>query len=134
MNEIEIAAEKLIPEAKVIYAAEYFAHKAAFYGQYGEDAIIESFCRYLKITQIGYLEIGIPHPIDLSNTFHFYLNGHHGVLVEANPNSKEDLMRVRPKDTVVSCGCGGAQDKGKVLDFFVTKDSSEINTFSKVSA
>ena len=43
LNEIKNMAKQLVPEADVLYASEVFTHKAAHFGQYGEDAVVESF-------------------------------------------------------------------------------------------
>lgn len=131
MDEIKNMSKWLIPGADVLYALEVFVHKAAHFGQYGEDAIVESFFSEKKIQDITYLEIGIPSPINLSNTYHFYLNGNKGVCIEANSNAIADLERVRPRDKIVSCGVGGTDEEGKQLDFFIMKNHPEINTFSR---
>lgn len=133
MDEIKNMSEQLIPGADVLYALEVFVHKAAHFGQCGEDAIVESYFRRKKIQDITYLEIGIPSPIDLSNTYHFYLNGSKGVCIEANPDAIADLERVRPRDKIVSCGVGGIDQEGRQLDFYIMKNHPAINTFSKDS-
>ena len=62
---------------------------------------------------------------------HFYLNGNKGVCVEANPEAIADLERVRSRDVIICGGCGGIEDEGKSLNFYIMKDHPAINTFSK---
>ena len=82
-----------------------------YYGQFGEDAVLQSIFREMawrqasrdnaaKISkQIGfYVDIGAFAPIQHSNTYWFYRRGWRGINVDATPGSMRIFRRVRPRD------------------------------------
>lgn len=105
--------------------------RASSYSQAGEDAAVRFAARYLQIADLSYLDIGAYHPIDINNTYLFYLLGHRGVLVEPNVTMCEELRRVRPEDTVLEAGIGVAAVRE--ADYYLMSDPA-WNTFSKEEA
>ena len=65
--------------------------KKISYSQLGEDLIIEFVFNGIGINKINYLDIGAHHPIEINNTYLFYLKGSYGVLIEPDPYFVEDL-------------------------------------------
>lgn len=91
----------------------------ASYAQSGEDAIISYILKFLQIqsNEITYLDLGANHAKELSNTFYFYKNGGHGVLVEANPELISELQAERPDDVVLNRAI--AIDQKREITFYV---------------
>ena len=133
LDEIQKMAKALNHKADVGFITDIFPNKAVYFGQYREDAIAEILLRKHTSDKIRYLEIGIPDPINGSNTYHFYLNGHTGVCVEANPDVIEAVRNKRPDDEVLCCGCGSLKEEGSNLEFYVIQGRTSANTFSKDS-
>jgi FkbM family methyltransferase len=104
------------------------------YSQQGEDLIVESICRVLKIDNPVYLDIGAADPIVENNTYHFYQKGSHGVLIEPNPVFGRKLEAARPRDIVLNVGVGF--NELRESDYFMVsgRDGSYLNTFSKEEA
>lgn len=69
----------------------YYSHS-----QFGEDMIL----RFLTNNRNHgfYVDIGAFHPIYLSNTFHFYDKGWHGINIDARRGSMELFNLLRPRD------------------------------------
>ena len=133
LKEIRENARAINTKADVEFITDIFPNKAVFYGQYREDAVVEILLRQHISRKIKYLEIGIPDPINGSNTYHFYRNGHTGVCVEANPNAAEIVQKKRPRDKVLCYGCGAVSDENSNLKFYVIAGRPGANTFSKES-
>lgn len=101
------------------------------YAQCGEDLIIDFALRCLNITRPTYLDIGAHHPTLLSNTYLFYRQDGHGVLVEADPLLHGEIAKVRKKDKCLNVGVGvDARDSAK----FYVMTTRTLNTFSKEEA
>jgi FkbM family methyltransferase len=115
-----------------INAKQPWAHSS--HSQQGEDLIIESICRFLKIESPTYLDIGAADPIVENNTYLFYEKGSLGVLVEPNPVFGRKLEAQRPRDIVLNVGVG-CNDL-RVSDYFMVsgRDGAYLNTFSKEEA
>lgn len=133
LKEIRENAKIINARADVEFIADVFPNKAVYFGQYREDAIVEILLRKHTHDRIKYLEIGIPDPINGSNTYHFYLNGHTGVCVEANPDKIKAVHDKRPNDKVLCYGCGAVKDEGSSLEFYIIEGRPSANTFSKDS-
>lgn len=78
------------------------------YGQAGEDLMVlalleaRALLEAADLAQARYLEIGGNHPFALSPTYLLSRRlGMRGVIVEANPDLIDDLVRGRPGDVVV---------------------------------
>jgi len=100
------------------------------FSQFGEDIIMNNIIIYLNIKNPTYIDIGAAHPFYENNTYMFYKNGGHGVLVEPNPRFVKQLKEVRSRDTVLGVGVGATDEKA--ADYYmVGSDGVELNTFSK---
>lgn len=100
------------------------------WSEFGEDIIVEKFLHRFGITDIFYMDIGIPTPISGSNTYHFYCKGDNGILVEPNPDVIDAIKRERSRDFVECCGIGSEEQNGKYLQFYRCDDIG-CSTFSK---
>ncbi len=101
------------------------------FSQAGEDMIVRFFLRYRQIAEMTYLDVGANDPIELSNTYYFYLRGFRGVLVEPNVSLCDRLRAVRPEDTTLAAGIGVGG--GTEADYYVMNFHG-LNTFSKEEA
>ncbi len=133
LDEIRENAKAINAKADVEFITDVFPNKAVYFAQYREDAIVEVLLRKHNKNKIKYLEIGVPDPINGSNTYHFYLNGHTGVCVEANPDMIRSVKDRRPNDEVLCYGCGAIKDEGSNLKFYVIEGRPGANTFSEES-
>ncbi len=107
-----------------------FTH--ATYSQSGEDAIVAFIFSYLKHTQpITYLDVGAYLPISDSNTYRFYQQAGHGVLIEPNIKLVPTLRETRPKDTVLNVGIGVTDQQA--ADYYLMT-APALNTFDKAQA
>jgi FkbM family methyltransferase len=75
-----------------------------------------------------YVDVGAFHPVRSSNTYFFYLNGWHGINIEARPGSRALFDRVRPRD--VNMELGISRESGEMTYYFVAEDST-MNSFSR---
>ncbi len=75
----------------------------AFYGQFGDDAILLLLLRCLNYNakNIHYLEIGTNDPILSNNTFFFYSIGASGVIIDPLPLVESFAKRMRPRDRFI---------------------------------
>jgi FkbM family methyltransferase len=101
------------------------------YAQYGEDLLIASLMRWLRIERPTYLDIGAHHPTYLSNTYLLYKRGSRGVCIEPDPELFVRLARVRRKDKHLNVGIGF--DDTRYADFYVMS-ARGLNTFSAEEA
>jgi len=100
------------------------------YAQCGEDLIIAFAARSLGFSTLTYLDIGAHHPVYLSNTYYFYLQGGRGLCVEPDSALLPPFERLRPGDRVLRAGVGAADG---TAEFFVMSTPT-LNTFSKEEA
>ena len=104
------------------------------FAQAGEDRVLSFLFRSMGISQISYLEIGTNNPIDINNTYLFYLAGSSGVCVEPNPTLIPKIQKYRPRDYCLNIGI--AAEEGE-LDFYIFDESDSekgLSTFSKKEA
>jgi FkbM family methyltransferase len=94
-----------------------------FRGQYGQDILID---RLLGGKRQGFfVELGAYDPIELSNTFFLERNRDWtGLLVEAQPDRKDLLVRSRPNSIVESCAIS---DQEKEITFTLAEAISGID-------
>jgi FkbM family methyltransferase len=97
------------------------------YSQCGEDLIINYIFSLRGIKKPTYLDIGANDPFVLSNTALFYINGSHGINIEANPALIENFKKLRLEDINLNIGIGAAES---TLDFYVINDPT-LSSFSK---
>lgn len=102
------------------------------YAQCGEDIVAGAIFDYLKHPKPTYLDIGAYQPVQMNNTFLFYIQGSRGVLVEPNPDLTPLLTNTRPGDAVLTVGIGTSGVR-ETLDYYRLSESS-WNTFSREQA
>lgn len=70
------------------------------YAQFGEDRVVDGF---FGARERGlYVDVGCNHPITYSNTWKLYLQGWHGIVIDANPALIAEYARLRPADTALA--------------------------------
>lgn len=74
-----------------------------------------------------YLDIGCYEPVSFSNTYHFYLRGWSGIVVDPNPELVERFKKIRPNDIFVNKGI--SQSPGTLKYYMLPKNMSSMNTF-----
>ena len=110
---------------------QYRKYKKKSFSQLGEDLIINYVFNGLGIFNIKYLDIGANHPIEINNTYLFYLNDASGVLIEPDPYYINELKNTRPNDLVLNIGLGKEKKLG--ADFYIMSVRG-LNTFDKTQA
>lgn len=106
------------------------------YAQAGEDRVLKFLFRSMGINRITYLEIGTNNPIDINNTYYFYVEGSRGVCVEPNPSLISAIKKHRPKDICLNIGISPDGNEEE-LDFYIFDDADSekgLSTFSKSEA
>jgi FkbM family methyltransferase len=101
------------------------------FSQAGEDAVIDYLLWQINHLKPSYLELGVCHAWDGSNTYKFYLRGGRGVLVEADVSQILGIKKRRRHDKVLNVGVSYTGEK--VADFYVFEEKS-ANTFDKAEA
>ena len=90
----------------------------------------------MGINKISYLEIGTNNPIDINNTYLFYIGGSRGVCVEPNPSLIKNIKKYRPEDICLNVGVSPTGEDAE-LDFYIFDESDSekgLSTFSKTEA
>ena len=98
------------------------------YAQLGEDVIIASLLKWMKVSTPRYLDIGAHSPTFLSNTYMLYRQGGSGVCVEPNPDLCAKFRSVRPRDTVVQAGITAEPAAGSATYYLMS--ARPLSTFS----
>lgn len=98
----------------------------------GEDLVLMRIFKALKMPRPSYLDIGSHDPIRFNNTYKLYTNGSRGVLVEPNPFFCDKSKKARPGDKVLNIGIGITDQQA--ADYYIIRDRSLLNTFSKQQA
>ena len=121
--------------AKVIWPVVEPLARAMFatsmsYSAAGEDRIVKAWLEtfyHVDVTRMRYLDIGANHPVNINNTYLFYLMGASGVLVEPDPDLCGTLNQTRPRDTVLNAGCAFDERRRATLTRLTAR---VFNTFS----
>ncbi|MFD2524094.1 FkbM family methyltransferase [Emticicia soli] len=95
------------------------------FSQTGEEIVIQWILKDIK--QGFYLDVGCHHPYKISNTFQLYLNGWHGIAIDANPTLIEKWKRKRKNDIPL---VAAISDEEKEVTFYEFKES-EVNTMDE---
>lgn len=106
------------------------------FAQAGEDRVIKFLFNSMGIHQISYLEIGTNNPIDINNTYLFYVGGSRGVCIEPNPTLIPKIKKHRPKDVCLNIGISPTAEEAS-LDFYIFDENDSekgLSTFSKTQA
>lgn len=83
----------------------------------GEDVVLKKILNVMFSVEqnVTYLDIGCGHPFRGSNTYLFCRENSSGVIVDANPQYKEENLRLRPKDIFLNIGVVGRLDKKEMI-------------------
>lgn len=100
------------------------------YSQEGEDILLGRLFDSKNIKKGFYVDIGCFHPVKYSNTYLLFLNGWHGINIDANPLSIEKFSKMRPKDININVGVSNEQ---AILNYHMFNIPA-INTFSDSQA
>jgi len=100
------------------------------YSQTGEDLIMAFVCEVFGIQAPSYLDIGAYHPVELNNSYYFYLQGSAGINVEPNPVAMAQFHEQRPRDKNLSIGIAPQRGTMTYFEF----DPPTLNTFSEQEA
>lgn len=106
------------------------------YAQAGEDRVLKFLFSSMGLNKISYLEIGTNNPIDINNTYLFYLGGSRGVCIEPNPTLIPKIKKYRPEDICLNVGISQNGVEGEI-DFYIFDDADVekgLSTFSKQEA
>jgi len=76
------------------------------YSQHGEDAYLQGLLEAYDLRRGIYVDVGASHPTTISNTYLFYRCGLRGVTIEPNVEYVTLHRKFRPRDMVLSAGCG----------------------------
>jgi len=93
----------------------------------GEDMILRHAIGSDKMEGF-YVDVGAYHPVILSNTYFFYLNGWRGINLDARPGSRKLFDKVRPRD--INLEVGVSTREGEMTYYFIGEDST-MNSFSR---
>jgi len=108
------------------YKTMYF-NKISF-SQEGEDMVLT---RLLNHKSKGfYIDVGAHHPILISNTYKFYLQGWTGINIDAMPGSMIPFKKLRPNDINLEYAIS---DEPQNMTYYMF-NAPELNTFSKEEA
>lgn len=106
------------------------------FAQAGEDRVLKFLFTSMGLNTISYLEIGTNNPVEINNTYLFYLGGSTGVCIEPNPMLINKINQYRPRDICLNVGVGGNDVPG-LMDFYIFDESDSekgLSTFSKKDA
>lgn len=96
----------------------------------GEDQILEKY--FFGIKKGNYIDIGSHHPVNLSNTFLFYLKGWSGICIDPIPLFKTHYKILRPKDLFLNAGIKPHNsNKDDEMNFYFYKKYPDCSTFDK---
>lgn len=105
--------------------------KNTSYSQQGEDLIIDFIFNVKGIKTPFYLDIGANHPIQLSNTYYFYLKGNQGICIDPNVDYTKSYKKMRPRDLFLPIGVTSAENN--TIPYY-KMSWPEFNTFDKEQA
>jgi FkbM family methyltransferase len=135
-------AKKLERFTQFLKVISYITGKSSTYKEYisfaqaGEDRVLKFLFMSMGLNKISYLEIGTNNPVEINNTYFFYVGGSRGVCVEPNPTLIPRIKKVRPEDVCLNVGVSPDNTEGD-LDFYIFDDSDSekgLSTFSKAEA
>lgn len=121
-----------------------FLWKRAYYGQFGEDAVLQNIFRQMawrkaskeKAEKIEnspgfYVDIGAFAPFQHSNTYWFYRRGWRGINVDATPGSMRIFKRLRRRDINLELAVSSQEGE---LTYYCWGVPNVMNTTSREAA
>ena len=115
----------------VLFKRAYQIFGRNSFSQAGEDMIIDFLLIGVGIKSPLYLELGVFHPRNGSNTYKFYVKGGRGVLVEADRSLIPAIIIERPLDKVLHLGVTFNDEKTATFYVF---DEPSVSSFDKEEA
>jgi hypothetical protein len=100
------------------------------YSQSGEDLIVKYIIDWLCLENISYLDIGAFDPININNTYLFYLHGYKGVNIDGNPISINKFDKVRGRDKNILALVSASTESKTYFEF----DVPVLNTIDELFA
>ena len=107
----KLLPRRLLQTIRDLVESMTFLWKRSYYGQFGEDAVLQNIFRQEAWRQASkdkaenikrragfYVDIGAFAPIQHSNTYWFYRRGWKGINVDATPGSMRLFNRLRRRD------------------------------------
>lgn len=95
------------------------------FSQDAEDLLL---CNIVNINKRGfYIDIGALDPIRFSNTMLYYMNGWHGINIDAMPGSMKKFNKIRKRDINIEAGISST---GEDMILYVYEEPAN-NTFDK---
>lgn len=115
-----------IAKEKIMINTLHLNKNGIFHAQVNEDAVCLLILQMIgvKIDELRYLDIGAHHPVNINNTYLFYLLGGSGTLVEPNEEFRNLIEIVRPRDQLI---CKAISLDGEKKKFYKLK-ASTLNT------
>lgn len=122
----EVIYKKLIPNTAKA-SSNFVAKEELSFSQAGEDKI----CHYIiqRIPYLNsptYLDLGINHPKNGSNTYYFYNLGYSGILVRDDSISISDLSAYRPRDIVLN-NCISTVSVNEIMECYFASPPTILN-------
>lgn len=99
-----------------------------YFSQEGEDIILSKL--FFDKKNGFYVDIGAHHPIKLSNTYKYYLQGWSGINIDALPGSMKLFQEKRARDINIEIGIAHEE---RELPFYVFQQAT-LNTFDAATA
>ncbi|PLX13850.1 MAG: hypothetical protein C0594_00755 [Marinilabiliales bacterium] len=89
-----------------------------YFSQTGEDQIINYYMEEVFKVKTGfYVDIGCYHPVQLSNTYFFYLKGWNGICIDLNTNLKDIWNKKRPNDIFLNEVISDSNEEVEIYHF-----------------
>jgi FkbM family methyltransferase len=123
---IPMRVKKMI--ASEVLGNEDFNLDNIYFSQEGEDIILSKL--FFDKKDGFYVDIGAHHPVKLSNTYKYYLQGWAGINIDALPGSMQLFHQKRSRDINIEIGIASEE---KVMPFYVF-DQAALNTFDESTA
>lgn len=119
-----------IEDKRIISIAEC---QEKFYAQNAEDIVLAYIFKTLDIpfSEIKYLELGVCHPIEINNTYFFYKHGARGILIDANPECRELVQLLRPRDSFKNVAIA-RESKEEFVNFYISENRGLCSLSEKV--
>src|SRR5688572_15978731 len=93
----------------------------------GEDMILRHLIGSDKMDGF-FVDVGAYHPVLLSNTYFFYLNGWRGINIEARPGSRGLFEATRHRDINLEMGISSVRGE---MTYYMVGEDSPMNSFSR---
>ena len=134
----------LLKSARDLVESLAFLWKRSYYGQFGEDAVLQNIFRQKAWREAAkskasairnapgfYVDIGAFAPCQHSNTYWFYRRGWRGINVDATPGSMRTFRRLRRRDINLEMAVSSQEGE---LTYYCWGVPNVMNTTSREAA